>query len=156
MLTQLGHLFDETPAQLRSACKRAAAAEAAAVPAQPAAAPASDAADIVADSSAAKDPPAEQPAAAAATKAVDSSSDGQRSAITEGQVTAEPRLASELNVVREGSMELDYGTDDGEGAHKCAGTLTRPSLLHQCKSIFAVPISRVQLSALPEACNAPI
>jgi hypothetical protein len=110
VLTQLGHLFEETPAQLRGACERAAAAEAAAAPAQAAAPPAEAKATSTA---AAADLPAEQVAAAADTVRLDTDVNGQSTAAANGSAAAALRPASELNVVREGSMELDYGTDDG-------------------------------------------
>jgi hypothetical protein len=113
VLTQLGHLFEETPAQLRSACERAAAAEAAAAPAQAGAPPADDKATSTAGNSAAGGLPAEQTSAAADAVGLDAASNGQAGAAADGRAAVGSRPASELNVVREGSMELDYGTDDG-------------------------------------------
>ena len=115
VLTQLGHLFEETPAQLRSASERAAAAaEAAAAPAQAAAPPAENNTTSTPGNPTAADLPAEQPAAAAHAVWVDRASNGQMGAAADGAAAAGTRPASELNIVREGSMELDYGTDDGE------------------------------------------
>jgi hypothetical protein len=121
VLTQLGHLFDETPAQLRSACERAAAAQAAAAPEQPDSSPAAKAAATAAVDSAKGDLPPQQEAAVAGRVAPDSSSNGQTGAATEQPAAAELRPKSELNVVREGSMELDYGSDDGEAHQNLPG-----------------------------------
>lgn len=130
VLTQLGHLFDETPAQLRSACERAAAAQASGAPAQaPAASAGSNGAGCAANGSAPEQAaanqwaePATKPAAAgAAADSAQSRTDSMRqSAAAAAQPqAATARSASELLVVREGSMELDYGSDYGESELCC-------------------------------------
>ena len=140
MLTQLGHLFEETPAQLRSACERAAAAEAAAAPARAATPPAENNATSTANDPAAADLPADPVAAAVDAVGLDRADNGHSGAMPEGVAAAGPRPASELNVVREGSMELDYGTDGGECCQMHGGAWTwKPQhlVIVGCTSSFA-------------------
>lgn len=133
VLTQLGHLFDETPAQLRGACERAVAVngrpQADAAGAAPAGtqapAAASSPADAEGGAAPGQAPPTRSAAGAAGgASAPEAASNGKHSTavaepVVEPVAAAAPgsRPVSELNVVREGSIELDYGSDDGESFH---------------------------------------
>lgn len=126
VLTQLGHLFDETPAQLRSACERAAAtdsiAQAAAASSTPASAQAAGAVSRQEQTEAGGHDRVQAPAAKGSAGGGGNSeptSNGGHSRAEAGADSAAAAAAaraggpaSELNVVREGSIELDYGSDD--------------------------------------------
>lgn len=112
MLTQLGHLFDETPAQLRTACERAAALDCSAQ--------ATGASSRQGQIERGADDHIQAPAATGAADGggtpEPASNGGHGTAAAEPAAAVAPaaRPASDLNVVREGSIELDYGSDDGE------------------------------------------